>query len=109
MSNALNPVSLKAFEATAARAAAYLDACDNGATHVMLNPDYYQACGALLNKMFNLFDARHCFPDLLSHSAAAREIAESVGISHHLETSMLVFYPLLAAALGKAAVRGRHA
>ena len=48
MSNALNPVSLKAFEATAAKAAAYLDACDNGGTHVTLDPDYYQACGCLL-------------------------------------------------------------
>ena len=75
MSNALNPVSLKAFEATAAKAAAYLDACDNGGTHVTLDPDYYQACGCLLSKMFSLYDARHTFPDLLSRSAAAREIA----------------------------------
>lgn len=109
MSNALNPVSLKAFEATAAKAAAYLDACDNGGTHVTLDPDYYQACGCLLSKMFSLFDARHTFPDLLNRSAAAREIAESVGMGHRLETSLLVFYPQLAAVLGRAAARGRHA
>ena len=47
--------------------------------------------------MFSLYDARHTFPDLLSRSAAAREIAESVGMGHRLETSLLVFYPQLAA------------
>ena len=109
MSNALNPVSLKAFEATATKAACYLDAWDNGGTHVVLNPGYYQACGALLSKMFSLFDARQSFPDLLSRSAAAREIADSVTVGRQLETSCLVFYPQLAAVLGRAAARGRHA
>lgn len=101
--NDLNQTSLKAFQATAATAAAYLDACDGGGRHLHLDPAYYQACGSLLHKMFSLFDPARYFPDLLEQSAAAREIADGLQMALRLETSRLVFYPQLTVLLNRAA------
>jgi hypothetical protein len=103
MINDLGSHSLKAFEATAATAAAYLDACDSGGSHVRVNPDYYQQCAGLLLKIFGLFDAEKLFPTLLASSAAARELADSVLMTNQLAMSRLVYYPQLAVVLGRAA------
>jgi len=37
-----NQITLRALEATAAKSAAYLDACDTGARHCRLDPDYFR-------------------------------------------------------------------
>ncbi len=108
MAQTLNPTSLKAFEVVAGRAAAYLDACDSDSRRARLDPEQYQQCAGLLQHMFSLFDARQNFPGLLAQSAAAREIAEAVRVGRLLQTSCLVYYPQVAAVLGRAAtVRSR--
>ena len=105
MSSELGPHSLKAFESTAVVAAAYLDACDAGITHIHLDPDHYRDCATLLSRMFALFDPAHHFPTLLEHSPAAREIAEGIVMGGRLDTSCLIYYPQLAAFLGRVATR----
>jgi hypothetical protein len=108
MTRMLNPSSLKAFSAVASQAAAYLDACDSDSRRADLDPAHYQQCAALLARIFSLFDAEQNFPALIAQSAAAREIAESVRVGRLLETSCLVYYPQVAAIVGKAAaVRSR--
>ncbi|WP_371322418.1 hypothetical protein VX159_08275 [Dechloromonas sp. ZY10] len=67
----------KSFEESATIAAAYLDACDAGAVNVRLDPEYYQACATLLQKLFTLFSPAP-FADLLAASPAAREVAENL-------------------------------
>ncbi|MCK6410820.1 MAG: hypothetical protein L6Q55_00150 [Azonexus sp.] len=103
MAQKLNLSSLKAFEEVAGRAAAYLDACDSDSRRANLDPDHYQQCAGLLVHIFGLFDARQNFLPLLTQSPAAREIAESVRVGRLLQTSCLVYYPQVAAALGRAA------
>ena len=73
----LSPACSKSFEASATIAAAYLDACDAGALEVRLDPEYYQACASLLQKLFTLFTP-DAFAALLLASPAAREVAESL-------------------------------
>lgn len=96
-----NPNTLKALEATASTAAAYLDVCDAGAHNIRLDPAYYQACGAILAKIFSLFDPDKYFPHLLRESQAAREVAESLRIGHRIELSRIGFYPQLAVVLNR--------
>ena len=103
MAQTLNPTSLKAFEVVAGRAAAYLDACDSDSRRARLDPEQYQQCAGLLQHIFALFDARQNFPALLAQSPAAREVAESVRVGRLLQTSCLVYYPQVAAVLGRAA------
>lgn len=99
----LNRMTLQALETTATTSAAYLDACDFGARYCRLDPAYYKACGDLLVKIFALVDAEKAFPDLLEHSAAAREVAISKQITHRIEVSRLAFYPELAGLLNRVA------
>lgn len=98
-----NKITLRALEATAARSAAYLDACDSGAEHCHLDPDYYRSCGEVLVRIFALVDGEKAFPDLLRQSAAAREIAQSRLITHRIELSRLGFYPELTVLLNRVA------
>jgi len=91
--------ALIALASTASTAAAYLDACDSGAQHVRLDPTYYQNCGILLYRIFSMLDARQAFPALIEQSAAARDVAEAIQISHRLEVSMLGYYPQLSVLL----------
>lgn len=93
--------SLLALETTAARSAAYLDACDFGGQYCRLDPGFYQACGDVLIKIFAMVDAEKAFPDLLEHSAAAREIADSIQIGRRIELSRLGYYPQLAVLLDR--------
>ncbi|MGE5470478.1 MAG: hypothetical protein ACM3X0_06760 [Bacteroidota bacterium] len=88
-------IDVESLGATASCAAAYLDDCDEGSEGVRLDPAYYQACGNLLKQIFILVDAWACFPRLMEHSAAAREVAETLKISHRIEISRLGFYPEL--------------
>jgi len=92
---------LRAMEASATAAAHYLDVCDFGAHGVRLDPAYYRACGDLLVKLFLLVDAGECFPDLLSGSPAAREVAEAVGIGRRIEVSVNGYYPELSLLLNR--------
>lgn len=98
-----NRITLQALEATATTSAAYLDACDSGAKFCQLDPAYYKACGNVLVRIFALVDPDKAFPDLVEHSAAAREIAMSKQISHRIEVSRLGFYPQLAVLLNRVA------
>lgn len=98
-----NQITLRALEATAAKSAAYLDACDSGARHCRLDPDYYQACGNVLVKIFSLVDAGQAFPDLVQQSAAAREVVHSMQIAHRIELSRLGYYPELTVLLNRVA------
>lgn len=100
----LSPTDLAALETTATSAAAYLDACDSGANFVRLDPTYYRACGHLLTTIFEATQASEAFPGLLEHSAAAREVAESVEIGRRIEISRLGYYPHLTVILNRAAV-----
>lgn len=96
-------IDIESLRETACVTATYLDACDDGARQVRLDPRYYQACGKLLKAIFSLVDAEKTFPILLEHSAAARELAESITIGHRLEVSRLGYYPELCISLNRAA------
>lgn len=102
MSN-FNQQDLDSLGASASTAAAYLDACDEGAKAVQLDPAYYMACGNLLKQIFSLLDAYNDFPRLLEHSVAARDVAESIRIGYKIETSRLSFYPELSVLMNRAA------
>ncbi|WP_265942349.1 hypothetical protein [Dechloromonas sp. A34] len=95
----LSQNDLSTLEESATTAAAYLDACDNGAKFVRLDPDYYQACGHLLQTIFAVTDASRTFPSLVRQSASAREMADSVEIGRRIDVSVLAYYPQLAALL----------
>lgn len=93
--------ALIALATTASTAAAYLDTCDSGAVHTRLDPAHYQTCGTLLFHIFSMIDAKEAFPSLVEQSAAARDIYESIQISHRLEVSQRIYYPQLSALLIK--------
>jgi len=95
--------NLTALEATAKTAATYLDACDAGASFVRLDPAHYIACGSLLTNILSLVNSSGDFPSLLEHSAAAREISESIQIGQRIELNSPVFYPELKILLNRAA------
>jgi hypothetical protein len=94
---------LMSLSATAASAANYLDACDEGGRFVRIDPAYYQACGNLLNKIFSLVDAETHFPRLLIDSPAAKEMAETIRIGRRIEVSRLGFYPELSSFINRVA------
>jgi len=98
----LSPSQIRSLAETSATAATYLDACDNGAKFVRLDPAYYQACARLLTSIFTVIDAADAFPDLLSQSPSARSTAESLEMEHHLRISRTGYYPRLAAILARA-------
>lgn len=100
----LNQTDLSALQATAATAAAYLDACDGGARFVRLDPEYYRACANLLLRIFAVANPYQAFPILIEQSAAARDVAESIEIGHRLEVSRLGYYPHLAAVLNRVSI-----
>jgi len=100
----LTRTDINRLEETATTAAAYLDACDGGARFVRLDPAYYKACGNLLLTIFGATDAARTFPNLLEHSAAAREAAESVEIERRIGISLLGYYPQLAVALNRISI-----
>ena len=95
--------NLASLNATASSAAAYLDACDEGALQVRLDPAYYLACGTLLMQIFTLIDGYKTLPVLLAHSAAARDVAAAIKIGLQIETSRLGFYPELSVLMNRAA------
>ena len=97
----LSQNDLTTLEQTATTAAAYLDACDNGAKSVRLDPDYYQACGRLLLAIFSAYDAERSFPSLVRQSASAREMADSLEIGRRIDVSLLAYYPQLATLLNR--------
>ncbi len=101
MSSCLTSSNIKSLEVTAATAAGYLDACDSSTGQVRFDPSYYRCCGNLLTKIFTVVDAGRNFPSLLEHSAAAREVAESIRIGRHIEISRLGYYPELSALLNR--------
>jgi hypothetical protein len=100
----LSPSQLRSLAETATTAAAYLDACDNGAKFVRLDPAYYQSCARLLTTIFAVTDVAHALPDLLSQSPSARNAVESLEMEHHLGISRYGYYPQLAAILTRASV-----
>ena len=55
----------------------------------------------MLFRSFLLVDAGECFPDLLSGSPAAREVAEAVGIGRRIEVSVNGYYPELSLLLNR--------
>lgn len=103
MTSYFSQSALNALESTATTASAYLDACDNGARFVRLDPDYYKSCGVVLVGIFSLVDAKRAFPSLVERSNSAREVAESVQIGRRLELSRLGYYPELALLLNRVA------
>jgi len=96
--------NIESLAVSAIRAAAYLDACDDGARTVRLDPAYYRACGNVLRQIFALLDPASHFPILLEHSAAARDVAESLTIGQRIGLSRLAYYPELTVLLNRAAV-----
>jgi hypothetical protein len=100
----LSPSQFRSLAETSTTAAAYLDACDNGAKFVRLDPAYYQACARLLTTVFAFVDAAKTFPDLLNQSPAARNAAESLKMERQIRSSCAGYYPQLAVALKRAAV-----
>lgn len=83
--------TLQSLEASAAAAAAYLDACDSGTGEARLDAEYYQACGDLLMKIFLLVDAEKVFPALVERSPAAREVVDSIQLQRRIEGARLSF------------------
>jgi hypothetical protein len=100
----LSPSQIRSLAETSATAANYLDACDNGAKFVRLDPAYYQTCARLLTTIFTVVDSADTFTDLLSRSPSARNAAESLEMEHHLRISRTGYYPRLAAILARASV-----
>lgn len=98
-----NQIEIESLAATASRAAAYLDACDQGAPDVPLDPAYYQACGNLLRQIFTVVGPQQAFPLLLEHSPAACEMAESIVVGKRIEISRLGYYPELTVLMNRAA------
>lgn len=98
----LSHIDLSAIEATAASAAAYLDACDAGAAAVRLDAGHYRACARLLLTLFATLEAEVVFPGLLDESPAARELAEALKIGRRIEVSRLGYYPELNLVLNRA-------
>lgn len=92
-------LDLESLAATASRAAAYVDDCDGGARGIRLDPAYYQACSNVLIQIFKVCDARRHFPMLLEHSAAAREVEESLHIGQRICAERAAHYPELDAIL----------
>ncbi len=76
--------TLQSLAETASASADYLDACDFGRHGCQLDPAYYRACGELLLNIFLLVDAARTFPELLTRSPAARELAEVVRSSRQI-------------------------
>jgi len=99
-----SPDNIESLAVSAISAAAYLDACDEGAKTVRLDPIYYLACGKVLRQVFSMVDPVLRFPILLEHSAAARDVAESVQINRRIGVSRLCYYPELSVVLNRAAV-----
>lgn len=99
-----NSDNIESLTVTAINAASYLDACDEGAKTIRLDPGYYQACGKVLKEIFSLLDPHLNFPTLLEHSPAARDVAESMQISRRIEISRQVYFPELSTLLHRAAV-----
>lgn len=98
------PDNIESLAVSAISAAAYLDACDEGIKTVRLDPSYYLTCGKVLGQIFSFLDPALHFPILLEHSAAARDVAESVQISRRIGVSRLCYYPELSVVLNRAAV-----
>ena len=98
-----NQLDIESLAATASRAAAYIDDCDSGARNVRLDPDYYQACSHVLIQIFKVCDAHRDFPLLLEHSAAAREVGESLRLGHLIDTGRSAHFPALEAILKRSA------
>jgi hypothetical protein len=86
-----DPSTLHSLEASAATAAAYLDACDSSSGDGRLDAEHYQACGDLLMKIFLLVDAEKVFPALLERSPAAREAVDSIRLQRRIEGARLSF------------------
>lgn len=101
MSNQPLPDIVESLGGSAASAAAYLDACDEGLPGAGFDPRYYQACGKLLMTAFSLVDASHAFPGLLEKSPAAREVAESIAIGNRLAHDGRAYSPQLEALLSR--------
>ncbi|MBS1197480.1 MAG: hypothetical protein H6R18_1265 [Proteobacteria bacterium] len=99
-----SPDNIESLAVSAISAAAYLDACDNGARTVRLDPNYYLACGNVLQQIFSLIDPCLHFPILLEQSAAARDVVESLRIGRRIGISRLGYYPELAVVLNRASV-----
>ena len=77
MSN-FNQHDLDSLGASASRAAAYRDACDEVAKDVRLAPAYYLACGNLLKQIFSLLDANK---DVYKRQAFYRAFVEWTGMA----------------------------
>lgn len=77
------------------RAAAYIDACDEGLPTEALDPDYYRSCARLLLSVFRLFEPRRAFPRLLDGSAAARESADAIDMEARLRAGRSLRFPEL--------------
>lgn len=75
---------VSSFGAPAASAAAYLDACDEGMPAAACDPGYYKACAGLLTAVLALQDANELFPELLSRSASAQEVAGTIALGREL-------------------------
>lgn len=92
-----NQLDIDSLAATASRAAAYIDDCDDGARNRRLDPDYYQACSQVLIRIFQVCNAGRDFPLLLEHSSAAREVDEALRLGQRIEHHRAVFFPELEA------------
>lgn len=92
-------LDIESLAATASRAAAYIDDCDNGAREVRLDPNYYQACSNVLIQIFKVCNAQHDFPMLLEHSAAAREVDQALRIEQQINSDLAAHCPELEAIL----------
>lgn len=92
-------LDIESLAATASRAAAYLDDCDGGTRNIRLDAAYYQACSNVLIQIFKVCAAQRDFPMLLEHSAAAREVNESLHIGQWICTDRAAHYPELDAIL----------
>lgn len=99
-----SPSQIRSLAESATTAATYLDACDNGARFVRVDPAYYQACGRLLTTIFAAVDPASAFPDLLSQSSSARNAAEALEMERRLASNQSIYYPQLAAILSRASV-----
>nr|MBL8410173.1 hypothetical protein [Dechloromonas sp.] len=94
--------NLNTLEVSARSAAAYLDACDNGAKYTRLDPGYYQACAKLLLAIFSVVDAAHAFPGLVEESAAARDIVKTIEMGRRIQLSRIAYFPEMTVVINRA-------
>ena len=101
MSERVRLGNFEALQESAVAAACYLDAFERHESGRKMDAALYLRCADLLGKIFAVTDPWRAFPVLMTESPAAREIADSITMTNHLEVSCLFYYPELTLAINR--------